>query len=30
MALDKTKIKGAIHTDFILSAEIVAIVLGTA
>jgi predicted DNA repair protein MutK len=30
MALDKTKIKRAIHTAFILSAEIVAIVLDTA
>lgn len=29
VALEKTKIKGAIRTDFILSAEIVVIVLGT-
>ncbi len=29
MALEKTKIKGAIRTDFILSAEIVVIALGT-
>ncbi len=29
MAIEKDKIKGAIRTDFILSAEIVAIVLGT-
>ena len=29
MALEKTKIKGAIRTDFILSAEIIVIVLGT-
>jgi predicted DNA repair protein MutK len=29
VALEKTKIKGAIRTDFILSAEIVAITLGT-
>ncbi|MGS2721817.1 DUF808 domain-containing protein [Paraglaciecola aestuariivivens] len=29
VALEKTKIKGAIRTDFILSAEIIVIVLGT-
>ncbi|MCW2267389.1 DUF808 domain-containing protein [Pseudomonas sp. JUb96] len=29
VALEKTKIKGAIRTDFILSAEIIAITLGT-
>ena len=29
MALEKDKIKGAIRTDFILSAEIIAITLGT-
>jgi predicted DNA repair protein MutK len=29
LALEKTKIKGAIRTDFILSAEIIAITLGT-
>ncbi len=29
VALEKTKIKGAVRTDFILSAEIVAIALGT-
>ena len=29
LALEKTKIKGAVRTDFILSAEIVAITLGT-
>ncbi len=29
LALEKTKIKGAVRTDFILSAEIIAITLGT-
>ena len=29
MALEKDKIKGAIRTDFILSAEIIVITLGT-
>ncbi len=30
VALDKDEIKGAIRTDFILSAEIIVIALGTA
>jgi predicted DNA repair protein MutK len=29
VALEKEKIKGAIHTDFVLSAEIIVIALGT-